>query len=436
MELKTKKIDTANIEIEATISKADIDEHVNRIAKELSKSINLPGFRKGKVPVKAVKLHYGSRLVEDGEAEALKEVLNRGLKELRVEQSQIITEPTFEKFEKKDDGSIEVIINVPLRPVVEVEDYHSLIPEVEIPNISDDEVEQRIREMLEAKAPFVEVTDRGIENGDNVNLDFQGFIDGEPFDGGSAGGYNLKVGQNTFIPGFEEQLLGLKKGEEKDVKVTFPENYHNKDLAGKDAVFKCKINKIEIKETPELNEESAKSLLQDDQIVEGENPIETLKKVVKKDLENEKLSEKYNSEIKPKFREALTEKFQFDLPKSVVEREIEQRINQEVQTMSEEEINELRNNPEKIEELKERHRKEAEKSVRMTFIIDVLAQKEGVSVSDEEVQQVLIYEALMTQQDYTQLIAQYEKAGLIPLIKMSILEDKVLTKILDSKLKK
>jgi len=434
MELKATQIDTANISIEAHISNDDIQNRLEKIAKELSKTTNLPGFRKGKVPVKAIKKYYGSRLVEDAEAEVLRDVLNRGLEELKVESSQVITEPVFSKFEKHSNG-IDVVVEVSLKPTVVVEDYISLVPEIEKPSISDEDVNKRIEEMLEAKAPFIEV-DRAIENGDSVNLDFEGFIDGEPFEGGKAENYTLKIGSGSFIPGFEEQLIGLKKGDEKDIEVTFPENYHNKDFAGKPATFKCKINKIETKQTPELNEESAKTLLKDDQIVEGENPVETLKKVVKKELEDEALSVKYNNEIKPAFREILVEKFVFDLPKSVVEKEIEQRVNQEAQTMSAEEIEEIKNNEDKLNELKEKHREDAEKSVRGTFIIDALGVKEGISVSDDEVQQVIFYEAIMSQQDPSGLLKKYEEAGILPLIKMSILEDKVLTKILDEKLKK
>lgn len=434
MEFKTTQIDTANISISANILTNDITKNLEKLAKQLTKTAEIQGFRKGKVPVAAIKKHYGSRLVEDAEAEALRDVLDLGLKDLNVDNSRIITEPTFSKFEKNDNG-IDVIVEVSLKPIVKVENYASLVPDVEIAGIDKAEVTKRIEDMLSAKAPFIEV-DRKVENGDSVTFDFEGFVDGKAFEGGKAEDYNLKIGSGSFIAGFEEQIIGLAKGDEKDIEVTFPTEYQSEALAGKPAIFKCKINTVEIKGSVELNEESAKELLENDEINDGETSIDAINRKTEETLKSEELSKKYNEEIKPALREALAKEFKFDLPQSVVEKEIEQRLNQDAQKMSADEIKAIQEDEAKLDELRETHRSASEDSVRTTFIIDALGEKENVSVSDEEVKQVIYYEGMMSGQNPDELITKYEKGGYLPLIKMSILEDKVLTKILDDKFKK
>jgi trigger factor len=430
MEFSTKRVDSANLSISATITKDDIDKNLENIAKELSQTANIPGFRKGKIPAKAVKQFYGSRLVEDAEAKSLSEVLEAGQKEAGVESSQIITEPTFSKFEKVE-GNIEVEIEVSLRPTVELGDYLSLVPDIPTPEVSDDEVLARITEMLEKKAGFLEV-DRAIENGDSVTFDFEGFLNGEPFEGGKAENYTLKIGSGNFVPGFEEQLIGLSKDDEKEIEVTFPEEYHAENLKGQKTIFKCKIRKIEIKETLELSDENANELLSIE-VSENETQVDALKRETKLDLENEKLSKIYNEQTKPQLRANISDYYTFDLPKSVVNSEIEQRVNQEANTMSEEEITELQGNVEKIKELQEKMRPEAERSVRTTFVINELGRVEGLSVSDDELRNIISYEAYMGGQNPQDVIDNYENQGLMPLVKMSILEDKVLSKLIEKK---
>jgi trigger factor len=432
MEFSTTRVDSANLSISATIGKDDIEKNLERIAKELAKTQTIPGFRKGKVPAGAIKRFYGSRLVEDAEAEALRELLEAGQKEAGVDNSQIITEPTFSKFERVENG-IEVDINISLRPTIELGDYLSFVPSVDAPEVTEAEVNERISDMLEKNAPFVEV-DRAIENGDSVTFDFEGFIDGEAFDGGKAENYTLKVGSGNFIAGFEEQLVGLQKGDEKEISVTFPEEYHAENLKGKPALFKCKIGKVEIKEAQELNDEVADTLLNGEEPNEGESKVDALKRVTDETLKSEKLSKIYNDETKPQLREALAENYSFDLPRAVIDKEVEQRLNQEENQMTEAEIEEIKGDEEKLNELKTKVTSDAEKSVRTTFIIDALGQAEGVSVSDEELSQVITYEALMSGQDPASTIKKYEESGYLPLIKMSILEDKVLSKLLDKKM--
>jgi len=432
MEIISKKIDGANAEIKAVISQDEVNANVEKIAKQLSKTANIQGFRKGKVPLAIIKKQYGQKLVEDAEAEALREVLNKGLDELNIENSSLIGEPTISEFNKSED-KIEVTVKVAMRPEIALDGYEDLVPDFEKPEVTDEEVNERIAELAKNVAPMVDVEeDRGLENGDTAVFDFEGSVDGELFEGGSAKDFSLEIGSGQFIPGFEEQMVGMKKGEEKVLKVTFPENYGSDKLAGKDAEFKVNLHKIQKKGEAEVNDELAKKLLPGDENAS----VEELKKQVKLQIENEKLAKLYNEKLKPELLEIFVEKLTFDLPEFVVEQEIDMAVNKKASTMKEEEINELRENKEKLEELRESFREEAQKSVRATFIIDALAQAQGVKVDENEVMQTIYFEAMQTGQDPQKAYEYYKDAGYLPAIQMSMVEDRVLSGLLNAKIEK
>jgi len=430
MEIKSNKINGANAQIEATISMNEVNANIEKIAKQLSKTANVQGFRKGKVPVAIIKKQYGEKLVEDAEAEALREVLSKGLDELNIDNASLIGEPTISKFEKSDD-KIEVVIKVAMRPEINLENVKSLVPDFTKPEVIDIEVEERIKEIAENQAPLVDIKrNRKMKEGDTAVIDFEGFINGEAFEGGAAENFELKLGSGQFIPGFEDQLIGVKRDEEVTINVTFPENYGSDTLAGKDAEFKVKVNGVKVKDEVAIDDELAKKLLPG----EEDATLEKLKEEVKKALEQEKLAKLYNEELKPKLLEILVEKIDFDLPEFVVDQEIDMAVNKKASQMSEDEIKELRENPEKLEELRENFRDEAVKSVKATFIIDALAQELGIKVEEQEVMQTIYYEAMQMGQDPQKAYEQYKEAGYLPAIQMSMVEDKVLTALLSEKL--
>jgi len=266
---------------------------------------------------------------------------------------------------------------------------------------------------------------------DQVIIDFEGSIDGKVFEGGTAQEFALVLGSGQFIPGFEDQVIGMKIDEEKVVKVTFPENYGGNDLAGKDAEFKVKVTNIQEKAKVEVDDALAEKVL-----AGQDNPtLENLTNQVKAQMENEAIAKLYNDELKPALLEKLVAEIKFDLPEFVVEQEIDVALNKKASTMSEDEIKELRENADKLTELRETFREEAERSVRATFIIDALAAAEDVKVEENEVMQTIYYEAMQTGQDPKAAYDQYKEAGYLPAIQMSMVEDKVLTKILNSKMK-
>ncbi len=431
MEIKVNKINSANAEINAAITRATVDANLDKIAKELTKSAKVPGFRKGKVPVSAVKKQYGERLVQDAEAEALRELLAKGLEMMEIANDALIGEPQIAKFDKKED-IIDVMVKIAMRPAIELGDYAALVETFEKPAISNEEVTKRIEELGQAQAPFVEVEeDRALVEGDTALIDFEGFLDGEPFEGGKAEGFSLKLGSGQFIPGFEDQVIGMKKEEEKTIDVTFPENYGSEKLAGKPVQFKVKVNAIQTKGDVVLDDELAKKMLPGE---EGAT-LETLKEKVKTQMENEALSKLYNEELKPKLLEKFVESFTFDLPEFVVDQEMDMALNKKARELSEEELNELRENEEKVQELRETFREDASRSVKATFIIDALAKAESVEVPEQEVMQTIYFEAMQMGQDPMQAYEQYKNAGYLPAIQMAMLEDKLLSKLLNDKIK-
>ena len=430
MEFKATKTNEANAVVTATIKTDAIKANLNKLAAEAAKTMDIQGFRKGKVPVAVVKSRYAEKLAQDSEGEAVRDVLAAALAELEIKNSDIIGEPAITKFDKKEDGNIDIEIQISCKPEIELGDYKSLLPEIEDKEVTDEEVDSRINEMASGSAPLEKIKrKRMVRDGDNTIIDFEGFKDGVAFEGGKAEKHSLQIGSGSFIPGFEEQIIGMKYEEEKEITVTFPKEYQSADLAGAEVVFKVKLHEIQEKAAPVIDDEFAKKIL-----TQEENPtVDMLKEKIKEQLKSEKMNSYYSEELKPAYLNALVEKIDFVVPTSVLEQEIGQALNNQVRSMSEDEINALKEDQEKIEKMREEARPDATNSVKATFIVDALAKAQNVDVTDQEVTQTLYYEAMMQGQDGQALIKQYEEAGYLPAIKMSMIEQKVINKLLDEK---
>ena len=433
MEFNAKKVDEANAVISATIAKETIEKNLDKVAKEAAKTMDIQGFRKGKVPVAVVKQRYADKLTEDAEGEALRAVLANGLKELNIANEDLVGEPSISKFDKKEDGSIDIEVSVACKPAVDLGDYKSLLPEVEDKAVDAKEIDAKLEEMAKQSAPLTKIArKRMVKDQDHALIDFEGFVDGVAFEGGKAEKFALHVGSGSFIPGFEEQIIGMKYEEQKDITVTFPEEYQSKDLAGKEAVFKVTLHEIQEKAAAELNDEFAAKMLQG----EENATLEMLKEKLEEQMKAEAKNKYYREELKPAYLETLVEKVEFALPATVVDQEINQALNNKVRSLSEDEIKALQEDAAKVEEMREELREDAQNSVKATFIVDALAKAESVDVSDQEVSQVLYYEAMQMGQNPQDVLKQYQDAGYLPAIKMSMIEEKVITKLLDEKLGK
>lgn len=431
MQMTTNKINSANAKINAAITRNTLDNNIEKIAKQLSKDAKVPGFRKGKVPMDAVKKQYGDRLVQDAEAQALRDLLDVGLKEMGIAADTLIGEPQITKFEKTDSG-IEVEVTIATRPTIELGDYATMIPDVSKPVIADEAIMARIEELAGAQAPLVIIEEnRPLVDGDTALIDFEGFVDGVAFEGGKAENFSLQLGGGQFIPGFEAQVVGMSKGDEKTIDVTFPENYGGEKLAGKPASFKVKVHAIQAKETTVLNDELAKKMLPGFE----DATIDMLKDKVKEQLEGEEMSKLYNDELKPKLMEHFVATFTIDLPEFIVEQEIDMALNKKAREMTEEQITELRDNADKVKEMRETFRDDASRAVKATFIVDALAKAENISVNEQELMQTIYYEAMQMGQDPAAVYKNYQESGYLPAIQMAMIEDRVLSKLLNAKIK-
>ena len=425
MKVAVKKIDNANVAVEGTIENSVIETNIDKLAREAGKQMHVDGFRKGKVPPHIVKKMHGDKLRQDAEGDALRTLIDLGITEAGIDTAEILGEPIFKKYDKNEEG-IEVEIEISLKPKIEAEGYESVIPAFEKPEATEEELQEKLDEVAAQQAPFEKIeNEREVEEGDMTLIDFEGFVDGVAFEGGKAEKFNLKIGSAQFIPGFEDQIVGMKYGEERTVKVTFPEAYQSKELAGKEAEFNVKLHEIQEQVTPELNDEFAQDILHDE-----EATLETLKEQLKEQIINNKVSKIYNDELKPKLIEALVAHFDFALPNNIVEQEIDAKINAKAREMSEEELNEFKENPEKVEALRDEVKAEAQNSVKATFIVDALAKKEEVNIDDQQVSQALYYEAMMSGQDPQKLVEYYQKNNLLPAVKMAMIEDKLFGKLL------
>ena len=433
MEFNAKKVNTANAVVTATITKAVIDTNINKLAKEAAKTMDIQGFRKGKVPAHIVKARYGDKLVQDAESDALRAILSDALKELAIADDALIGEPTISKFDKQDSGDIEIEIKVANRPEIDLGDYKGLLPEVKLKKVAKKDLDAKLKEIASQGAELTKIArKRMVKDQDYTLIDFEGFVDGVAFDGGKGEGHSLQIGSNSFIPGFEDQIIGMKYEETKDVVVTFPAEYQSKDLAGKEATFKVTLIEIQEKKEVELTDEFAAKMLPGEKDV----TVATLTAKIEENMVNETKSVYYRDELKPAYLDTLVESLAFDLPESVVDQEVNYALNNKVKELKEDEVKALQDDAKKVDAMRDDLREDAAKSVKATFIIDALAKAEGVEINDQEVSQVIYYEAMQMGQNPQDVLKQYQEAGYLPAIKMSMIEDRVISKLLDEKLGK
>ncbi len=426
MKVTVNKVDNANVLLSGTLENSKIEANINKLAVRAGKELKVDGFRKGKVPAHIVKKLHGKKLAQDAEGEALQALIAEGMKEAGTDTEDVLGQPTFKKYDKKDEG-IEVEVEVSTRPVFETAGYMDVLPAFEKPTASEKEIDEKLAQIVAEQSPYDKIKrKRMVKDGDMTLIDFEGFVDDVAFDGGKAEKFSLKIGSKQFIPGFEEQIIGMKYDEEKTVTVTFPKEYQSADLAGKEAEFKVTLHEIQEQVPAELNDELAQKLLKG----EENATLETLKEKVKEQIVSAAVSKIYNEDLKPKLVEALVKKFDFALPNNIVDQEIDAKVNAKAREMDEKELNSFKDNPEKVDALRAEVREDAEASVRATFIVDALAKKEEVIVNDQEVSQAIYYEAMMSGQDPQEVIKYYQDNNLLPAVKMGMIEDKLFGKML------
>ncbi|MBT2574213.1 trigger factor [Bacillus sp. ISL-51] len=364
------------VEVDAETFKTALDDAFKKVVKQVS----IPGFRKGKIPRGLFEQRFGvEALYQDALDILLPVEYPKAIEEAGIEPVDR-PEIDVEKIEKGE--SLIFTAKVTVKPEVKLGDYKGLGIEKDDTAVTDEDVQNELKALQERQAELVVKEEGAVENGDTVVLDFEGFVDGEAFEGGKAENYSLEVGSGSFIPGFEEQLTGLKAGAEKDVEVTFPEEYHAEELAGKPAVFKVKIHEIKAKELPELNDEFAKDI---------DEEVETLAELTEKT--KKRLEEAKENEADAKLREELvlkaSENAEADVPQAMIDTELDRMLKEfeqrlQMQGMNLELYTQFSGQDENA--LKEQMKEDAAKRVKSNLTLEAIAQAENLEVTDEEVE--------------------------------------------------
>lgn len=366
------------------------------------KDAKVDGFRKGHVPADVLEKKFKKEI----EGEILNHIISEEYRKA-VEENNLspIADIKLEKYENNEDN-VEVVFTIPVLPEINLGDYKSVKVEKEALDINDEKVNAEIEIMRSNAGKLKEVADdEAAKDKDVTNINFEGFIDGEAFDGGKAEGFDLTLGSKSFIDTFEDQIIGHKKGDEFDVNVTFPEEYHAENLKGKPAVFKVKVNSIKRKEEAELNEDLAKEL--------GYDSVEDLKAKTKENL-TKREETRIENEYRGKVVDAVVDTVNFEIPEAVVEREIQFQINRfaqqlQMQGMSLNQYFEMTGQD--IEKMRESIKESAEKSVKRDLVLTEIAKAENVQATEEEVNAELDRTALMYGMDREGLIAEVRKSG-------------------------
>ena len=396
-----KKLSETVYEVSATRSGEEL-KHLKKHVLVHFKDAKVDGFRKGHVPADVLEKKFKKEI----EGEILNHIISEEYRKA-VEENNLspIADIKLEKYENNEDN-VEVVFTIPVLPEITLGDYKSVKVEKEALDVNDEKVNAEIEIMRSNAGKLKEVADDEVaKDKDVTNINFEGFVDGEAFDGGKAEGFDLTLGSKSFIDTFEDQIIGHKKGDEFDVNVTFPEEYHAENLKGKPAVFKVKVNSIKRKEEAELNEDLAKEL--------GYDSVEDLKAKTKENLIKREET-RIENEHKGKVVDAVVEGVNFEIPEAIVEREIQFQINRfaqqlQMQGMSLNQYFEMTG--QNIEKMRESIKESAEKSVKRDLVLNEIAKAEKVEATEEEVNAELDRTALMYGMDREGLIAEVKKSG-------------------------
>ncbi|MDT0739604.1 trigger factor [Staphylococcus chromogenes] len=369
--------------LQVTVPAEEVDKALDQAFKKVVKQINVPGFRKGKVPRPIFEQRFGvEALYQDAVDILLPKAYSNAVEEAGINP---VDQPEIEVTQIEKGKEFKFDATVTVEPEVELGDYKGLEIEKQDTELTDEEVETTINQRLEAMADMVIKEDGKVEEGDTVNLDFDGYVDGEQFEGGQADGYDLEIGSGMFIPGFEEQLVGLKVGEEKDVEVTFPEEYHAEELAGKPATFKTKINEIKTKEVPELDDELANELDSE------ANTVDEYKENLRKQLAESKATEAENVQKEEAITKA-TDNAKVDIPDAMIKTEEDRMLQEFAQRLQQQGLNletyfQISGQSEK--DLRGQMKEDAEQRVKTNLTLAAIADAENIEASDEDVEKEL-----------------------------------------------
>ena len=378
MKAELVKKEGNKVTLKITVDNNKFEEAVNKAYNKTKGKFNIPGFRKGKAPKVVIETQYGKGVFYNDAIDMLfPEVYPEAIKELNIDP---IDRPDLDIEEISKDNGLVMVVNVEVKPEFELGAYKGIEISKVDNTVSEEDVEARLNEMVNRNARLTSVEDKALENGDTAVIDFEGFENGVAFEGGKGENYNLVIGSNTFIPGFEDQLVGKKAGEEVEVNVTFPETYHAENLAGKPVVFNVKVNDVKVKEVPALDDEFAKDTTEFETLAELRADVKA------------KLEEQAKNAADAEMRNALVEKVsantEVEVPEAMVQHQIDNMLMElnyqlQYQGLNLEQL--LQMTGRGLDELREERRADAERLVKSSLVLEAIAEKENVEANDADV---------------------------------------------------
>ena len=379
MECKVEKTKNANeVKLNVTIEAEKFDEAIKKVYFKSAKYFNIPGFRKGKAPMNIVEKYYGKEIFyEDAFNEVVPEELEKAVEENKLE---VVSRPDIDitQIGKGQDLIFTAVFQT--KPEAELGKYKGVeIKKIEY-KVTDEDVEHELGHMQEHNSRLISVDDRPVESGDIANINFEGFVDGVAFEGGKAENHDLEIGSNTFIPGFEDQVIGMKIDEEKDIKVKFPDEYFSKDLAGKEATFKVKVNEIKKKELPELDDEFAKDVSEFDTLKELKDSI--------KEKQQKQNDEKAKYETQEAVIKAVCENVKVDIPSGMIETETENMLKEMEQRLAYQGLKleqYLQMMGKTREDMQKEYEPQAKEAIKSRLALEAVIKAEKIEVADIDV---------------------------------------------------
>ncbi len=379
MNVKVENTDNKNeVKLTFNIEAEKFEEAMKKVYSKTAKYFNIPGFRKGKAPMQLVERQYGSAIFyEDAFNELVPEIYDEAIKENKIEA---VSKPNIDIVQMEKGKELIFTAVVETKPEVELGKYKGVeIKKIEY-KTTDKDIEHELGHMAERNARLVTIEDRPVEKGDITIIDFEGSIDGVKFEGGSAENHELEIGSNTFIPGFEDQIIGMKIDEVKDVKVKFPDEYFSKDLAGKDAVFKVTLHEIKKKELPKIDDEFAKDVSEFDTLDELKNSIKE-----RLDTDNER---KAKYEIEEEAIKTVCDNTKLDIPNGMVELEIDNMMKDMETRLSYQglNLNQYMQMLGKTEsDMRGEFKEQAERQIKSRLVLEAIVKAENIEVEEKDV---------------------------------------------------
>ena len=379
MSIKVEKTEKSNeLKLTFTVEASKFDEGMKKVYVKTAKYFNIPGFRKGKAPMNIIEKQYGSEIFyEDTFNEIVPSIYEE---ELKANNIEAVSKPDIEITQIGKGQELIFTATVQIKPEIKLGKYKGIELSKKEYIVSDEDIEKELQQKQERNSRLVTVEDRPVEEKDIAVIDFEGFIDGVPFEGGKAENHELEIGSKSFIPGFEDQIIGMKIDEEKDINVKFPEDYFSKELEGKDAIFKVKLHEIKRKELPKLDDEFAKDVSEFDTLKE-------LKVSIKEKLEEEnKNKAKYETEDEA--IKTVCDQVKVEIPSGMVETEIDNMIKDLDARLSYQGLKldqYLKIMDKKEDDLREEYKEQATISVKSRLVLEAIAKDAKIEATDEEI---------------------------------------------------